>query len=82
MDQLLVISVERIAATAVMLRTEWATTSDLIAGHRRTDTDLSADQPALVRRLGVLVPRLFPPTAAVQAEGSATVVPDPDPALG
>jgi hypothetical protein len=50
-DHLLVVSVVRVAATAVMLRTVWATTSDLLAGHRRTDVDLVADRPALLERL-------------------------------
>jgi hypothetical protein len=78
MDHLLVVSVERVAATAVMVRTVWATTGDLLAGHRRTDVDLVADQPALRDRLAALAPRLFPPAAAVQTQGSATMVPDPD----
>jgi hypothetical protein len=65
MDHLLVIGIERIAVTAVMLHTVWATISDLLAGHRRTDVDLLPDQAAL-RRLADLVPRLFPPTASRQ----------------
>lgn len=80
-DHLLLINVQRRgAAPATTLRTVWATTHDVRAGHRRTDVELIADEPALLQRLAELVSRLVPPAAAVQ-EGAATMVLDPDPAL-
>jgi hypothetical protein len=80
MDRLLLINIERrSAAPATTLRAIWATTDDLLAGRRRTDTEVLIDEPALLQRLAALVSRLVPPAAAVR-EGSATVVPDPDPA--
>jgi len=79
-DHLLLISVDCGTAPPATLRTVWATTDDWRAGHRRTDVELIADEPALLQRFAELVPRFLPPAAAVQTEGSATMVPDPDPA--
>jgi len=81
MEHLLVINVERRGvALATTLRTVWATTEDRLTGHRRTDTEVLVDAPALLHRLAALVPRLVPPAAAVQ-EGAAPMVPAADPAL-
>jgi hypothetical protein len=75
-DHLLIINVDCTAAPPATLRTVWATTPDVRAGPRRTDVEKIADEPALLRRLAELAPRLVPPAAAVR-EGSATMVPDP-----
>jgi hypothetical protein len=63
MDHLLLISVQRGAAPATTLRTVWATTDDRLTGHRRTDVELIADEPALLQRLAELAARLVPPAA-------------------
>ena len=80
MDHLLLISIDCGAAPPVTLRTVWATTEDRLTGHRRTDTEVLVDEPALLQRLAELVPRLVPPAAAVQ-DGAATMVPAADLAI-
>jgi hypothetical protein len=80
-DGLLLINIERRgAAPAITLRTVWATTDDRLTGHRRTDTEVLIDEPALLQRLAALAPRLVPPAAAAR-EGARTMVPAPDPVL-
>jgi hypothetical protein len=59
LDHLLVISVERVSASVTAVRTVWATTDDILAGHRRTDLELVADEPALLIRLGELAPLIY-----------------------
>ena len=48
---------------AVILQSIWATTGDLLAGHRLTRVELVADQAGLSRRLDALIPRLCRPPA-------------------
>ena len=40
----------------IVIQTIWATTADLVAGHRLTRSELVPDDAALFRRLGELVP--------------------------
>ena len=71
MDHLMLISVERVAARAIALRSIWATTADIVTGYRRTELELFADRASLRRRLAELVPLLGlePPAAADVAAG-------------
>ena len=64
---------------AVTIRSVWATTPDRRAGRRRTDVELIADEPALLKRLAELVARLVPPAAAV-LEVPPTRISHPPPA--
>jgi hypothetical protein len=60
LDHLLVISVERVSASVTAVRTVWATTEDILAGHRRTDLELGfADEPALLKRLAELAALIY-----------------------
>jgi hypothetical protein len=59
LDHLLVISVERVSASVTAVRTVWATTEDILADHRRTDLELVADEPALLKRLAELAPLIY-----------------------
>lgn len=63
----------------VIMQTIWATGAETWrAGHRLTRTETIHHAAVLRGRLDELVPRLFPPAAAMQGQGSATVVADPD----
>jgi hypothetical protein len=64
---LLVVSIERVAASTVVLRTVWATESDLLAGVRRTDVELVAGEHELLARLRELVPLIAGTGADIRA---------------
>jgi hypothetical protein len=57
-ETLLVIDVIS-ASGVVILQTVWATTADLKAGHRRTDSETCADAAAVMHKLGELMPAMF-----------------------
>jgi hypothetical protein len=57
-ETLLVIDVIN-ASGVVILQTVWATTADVRAGHRRTDSETCPDAAGLMDRLGQLVPAMF-----------------------
>jgi hypothetical protein len=40
----------------IVVQTIWATSADLVAGHRLTRSEIVVDDAALFRRLGELVP--------------------------
>ena len=63
----------------VIMQTIWGIGAETWrAGNRLSRTETIHYAAVLRGRLDELVPRLFPPAAAMQRPGSATVVPDPD----
>jgi hypothetical protein len=56
-ETLLVVSISVIGGSFV-LQQIWATTGDLISGHRRTDVEIVAGHAALMDRLAKLTPEI------------------------
>jgi hypothetical protein len=65
-ETLLVIDIVN-AHGKLILQTIWATTADLRAGHRRTDSESVADATRLMCRLAELAPELYAPVTLAAA---------------
>jgi hypothetical protein len=65
-ETLLLISITVIGGSFVVTSVS-ATTSDLAAGHRRTDIQIFAGQAALMHRLAELAPRICPARSSTMA---------------